>query len=236
MRKRYFEWLPRRLEALAPWFANFALKFDEFSATLGFAAADVTKVQQDAAVVQWLADAIATAEANLRAFRDYRDEILYNEKGDAAPVAPPTGLPAQPAVMTAEIVERLDKLVNRIRLADNYTQAIGEALGIVPATGGSVVNPANLKPQIQLFPSQTGFMFTTVVSLRGDADMFEVQIRRAGSESWQTVKSGTGKSVDVTVAPTAPGTPEKLEARVILLRKNQPYGQPSDPAYVTVSP
>lgn len=237
MKKRTFRWLPRTLEALAPWFANFAMKFDEFSAALGFAAADVTKVQNDNLMVQWLLDAMRAAQANMDAFRTYRDEVLYNEKGDPAPVDPPTALPAQPAAATTEIIERLARLVEKIQLADNYTPAIGEALGIVGGAGSDAGQPpAAVKPQIQLFPSQTGYEFAVVVSLRGDSDMFDVDIRRMNQEAWQAVRSGTGKAVNVTVAPTAPNQPEKLEVRVRLLRKNEPYGQPSDPAYVTVSP
>ncbi len=68
------------------------------------------------------------------------------------------------------------------------------------------------------------------------ADMYDVQIRRLNQEGWQTVKSGTGKSVSFTVAPTTPGQAEKIEVRVLLKRKNENYGQPSAPAYVTVSP
>jgi hypothetical protein len=235
MKKRYYKWLPSKLEALAPWFANFALKFDEFAIALGFVAADVTRVQNDSAMVSWLAEAQSVAEANLDAFRTFRDETLYGENGDPTPVAPPTALPAQPATLTTDIVERLVKLVERIQLSDDYTQAVGEALGIVAAPG-SVPPPAEVKPTIQLFAAQGDYEAEVVVALRGDSDMFDVQARTMTSDVWKTVKSGTGKTITVRLDPTTPGQPEKFLVRVQLLRKNEPYGQPSDPAYVTVSP
>jgi hypothetical protein len=235
MKKRTYKWLPRTLEALAPWFVNFALKFDEFAIGLGFVAADVTKVQNDSAMVSWLAEAQSVAEANLDSFRTFRDESLYGENGDPTPVAPPTALPAQPATLTTEIIERLVKLVERIQLSDNYTEAIGEALGIVAAPG-STQPPAEVKAQIQASPRQGNYEADVVVSSKGDSDMFDVQARNMTSDVWTTVKSGTGKSLTVRLTPTTPGQPEKFLLRVQLLRKNEPYGQPSDPVYVTVSP
>ncbi|HEX8367764.1 MAG TPA: hypothetical protein VF604_04285 [Pyrinomonadaceae bacterium] len=235
MKKRYYKWLPNKLEALAPWFANFALKFDEFAGGLGFVAADVTKVQNDSAVVSWLAEAQAVAEANLDAFRTFRDETLYGENGDPTPVASPTSLPAQPAALTTEIIERLVKLVERIHLSDNYTEATGEALGIVAAPG-NIQTPAAVKPTIQIFPSPSSYEAEVVVALKGDSDMFDVQARNMTSDVWTTVKSGTGKTITVRLNPTTPGQPEKFLVRVQLLKKNEPYGQPSDPAYVTVTP
>ncbi|MDQ3799699.1 MAG: hypothetical protein M3384_09625 [Acidobacteriota bacterium] len=229
-------WLPQALEALVPWFANFALKFDEFAVGLGFTAADVAKVQADYKMVHWLLEAQQSAEANLDSFRKFRDESLYGEKGAPAPVDPTTSLPAQPAVLTTNIIERLVKLVERIQIADTYTDAVGEALGIVPATGGDNVSPADVKPTIQLFPAQSGYEAAVVVANRADSDMFNVQSRPMNSDTWTTVKSGVGKSVNFTLTPTAPGQPEKFLVRVQLLKKNEPYGQPSDPAYVTVSP
>jgi hypothetical protein len=223
------------LEALVPWFSNFALKFDEFAIALGFVAADVTKVQQDDKMVQWLLNAQQAAEANLDAFRQFRDESLYGEKGDPAPVDPPTTLPAQPAPLTTNIIERLVKLVERIQIADTYTDTIGEALGIV-TTAGDDISPANVKPTIQLFPAQTGYEAAIVVANRANADMYNIQSRPMNSDVWTTVKSGVGKSVNFQLTPTTPGQPEKFLVRVQLLKKNEPYGQPSDPAYVTVSP
>jgi hypothetical protein len=235
MKKRTYKWLPRTLEGLAPWFANFAFKFAGYYTSLGFVAADLAQVENDSVMVQWLLDAQHGAQTNLDAFRAYRDETLYGEKGDPTPVEPPAALPPMPAATTTEILERLSLLVERIQLADNYTEAIGEALGIIAAPGDSL-SPDNVKPTIQTYPAQTGYEFAVIVSGRGDADMLNVEIRRMNQETWTTVKSGTGKGVDVTITPTTAGQPEKIEVRVQLLRKNEPYGQPSDPAYVTVTP
>lgn len=235
MKKRFYKWLPRTLETLAPWFANFTLKFDEFAVGLGFTAADVTKVQNDNLMIQWLSDAQRAAKANLDSFRKFRDESLYGEKGDPIPVEPPTSLPAQPAILTTNIMERLTLLVERIYLSDNYTEATGEALGIV-ASSADNLTPDNVKPAIQLFPTQNSYEAIVTVSARGNSDIFNVQVRNMTSDVWTIVKSGTGKTLTFQLKPTTPGQSEKFLVRVQLLRRNEPYGQPSDPAYVTVTP
>jgi len=228
-------WLPVALEALAPWFANFTMKFEEYLPTLGLSADDLKQLKEDNAMISWLAEAQAVAEANLVGFRNFRDEALYNQSGSPTPMTPPTALPPQPAPLTTEIIERLVRLVERIQMANAYTEGIGAALGI-SAPGGGEVPPDAVKPTIQLFPAQSNYETAVVVAGRGNSDMFNVQSRTMSSDSWTTVKSGTGKSLNVTLNPTTPGQPEKFLVRVQLLRKNQNYGQPSDPAYVTVAP
>jgi hypothetical protein len=228
------KWLPFSLEALAPWFVNFTMKFDEYHTTLGFVAADLATVGNDNAVVLWLAESQAVAEANLDGFRKFRDETLYNIGGSPTPVLPPTALPAPPAALATEIIERLIHLVDRIQMANGYTESIGAALGIVASEGSGA--PKTIKPTIQLFAAASNYETAVVVANRADSDMFNVQARTMTSDAWKTVKSGTGKSINVTLTPTVPGQSEKFLVRVQLLKKNDPYGQPSDPAYVTVSP
>ena len=50
------------------------------------------------------------------------------------------------------------------------------------------------------------------------------------------VKTASGKSIDVTIEPTAQGKPEQIQVRVQLKKNNADYGQPSDAVYVTVNP
>jgi hypothetical protein len=227
-------WLPRTLESLAPWFANFNLKFTQFAAALGLAAHTVS-VAKDNAVVQWLLAARGAAEANDAGLRQFRDETLYAGKGDPAPVEPIMTLPEAPDPFTTSIIERLDELVDKIFAADNYTDEIGVQLGIVLPKGEGI-SPGSVKPTAKGDPAQSGYMFAVTVSNRGEADSADVEIRRAGSETWTVVKTFTGKSVDVTITPTTPGQPEMLQVRIQLKKKNENYGQPSDVVSVTVNP
>lgn len=108
-------------------------------------------------------------------------------------------------------------------------------MGIVVPKGEGI-SPGSVKPTGDVSAAQNGYLFSVVVANRGESDQSEVQIRRAGSETWTTVKAFTGKSVDVTVSPTTPGQPEQIQVRIQLKKKNENYGQVSDAVSVTVNP
>lgn len=118
--------------------------------------------------------------------------------------------------------------------ASGYTKEIGIALGI---DGDSPkLSPESVKPTLQAIASQTNYETAVVVGNRAQSDMWKVFMRRANSETRAEIASGTGKSADITISPTTGGQPEKVELTVQLYKKNEPYGQLSDPVYVTVSP
>ena len=100
----------------------------------------------------------------------------------------------------------------------------------------SSIAAETIKPFIEARPAAGTYEFVIIVSNRGGSDMYDVQIRRKGSETWETVKSATGKSVSVRIEPTTPGAAEQIQVRVQLRKKDASYGLPSDPTYVTVTP
>ena len=63
-----------------------------------------------------------------------------------------------------------------------------------------------------------------------------MQIQRKGSETWQDAAFATNNPVEVTITPTTAGQPERILVRAILLKNNEPVGQPSDPTFVTANP
>lgn len=227
-------WMPSKLDTLAPWYVNFALKFAQYAPQLGLTA-DVMLVNEDNLMIQWLADADEVAKANLDGFRKFRDESLYAEKNSDEPTAPATGLPTAPEKLTWAIVQRLVNLVERIELAPGYTPDIGAQLGIIPPETSNI-SPSDVKPTVQVFAAQSDYQFSVVVANRADANMFEVEIRRAGQENWTVAKTASGKSIDVTIEPTIAGKPEQIQVRVQLKKNNADYGQPSNAVYVTVNP
>ena len=70
------------------------------------------------------------------------------------------------------------------------------------------IPPDEVKAIIQsISAAAIGYVFALIVSGRGAADMWEVQIQRKGSDTWQTIQSATGKSADIQITPTTPGQP-----------------------------
>ena len=230
IKRRRLVWLPTTLEALAPWFSNFALKFAEFATDLGFTAADVTSINDDSLVVNWLLDAEEAFEANMEGFRKFRDESLYSEKGDTAPTDPVTVLPAQPAKLTAAIIERLVNLVERIQLADKYTDEIGAQLGILTTTPEQIA-PENWKPEIKAKAVPGGKIESSFVRGESDGILYETQI---GAETVWTEKARFFKSPGtLTVGGDQPQT-VRIRARYLL--DDEPVGQYSDIVQIVSTP
>lgn len=230
-----FRWFPTNLAARAAWYENFANQFAAVGASLGFTANDISSITNDNDVFQFLADATVQIKAYEKAIQQYRVIITEGDTGDQTPQFPANPALALPASVETGMFERLNKLVERIRVAPAYTNETGALLGILPSQGEAIA-PAEVKPSIEVFAAQSNYTFSVVVANRGEADMWEVLILRKGAAAWQSAKTAVGKSVDVTVQPTTPNEPEQIQTRVQLKKNNQTYGQASDIVYVTVNP
>jgi hypothetical protein len=228
-------WFPTNLAARAAWFQNFNDQFKLIGTGLGFTAGEIAAVDEDNAVFQFLADADVKAKAYGRAIGQFRTLLTEDDVGKPTPDFPGSLALAPPATVPAGLFERLAKLVDRIRVAPAFTNETGALLGILPRASGAL-GEADVKPSIEVTAAQTGYLFAVVVSNRGAADMWEVLLLKKGAAGWQSVKTATGKAVDVTVAPTTAGEAEQVQARVQLRKNNQNYGQPSAIEYVTVNP
>lgn len=224
------KFLPQTLEALAPWFSNFALKFDQFAVGLGFALTDVQSVNNDNLVVQWLLDAEEAFEANMDGFRNFRDGTLYGEKNDPAPVEPVTVLPATPAILTTSIIARLVKLVERIQLSDTYTDDIGAQLGILGTEPDSIA-PENWKPvlKVKAVPGNQ----IQVEFVRGDASGILLEMENDGLDTWTEAGKFFGSPAILTVNGNAP---QAVNLRGRFLQKNDAVGNYSDTVNVVTNP
>lgn len=229
-------WFPLSLQERVAWFDNFAKGFEGVATGLGFLPADVTAVENDNAVMQALGDFTPSLEAYKDAFRQYRLTVTEGDIGDPAPLVP-TG-PEWPDVnpVPTGIFERLVKLVERIRAAPTYTPEIGALLGIIPTPSNTPSNPGEpLKPVIKASESFDNYKFSVNVTRLGQPG-YKVQIQRQGQSAWHDAAYAQTNPCEITVEPATPNQPERILVRAILLKSNNPVGEPSDPTYVTVNP
>ncbi len=227
-------WFPTNMAARVLWFANFKKQFAELATDLGFSAADVTSVTNDNSVMQFLGETTVEMKNFDDAVRKYRIIITEHKVGDPMPDFPAVPVMTLPVEIPTGLFERLSDLVDRIRLAASFTQEIGAMLGINPVQP-TPPDPNTVKPNIKATPLFESYKFDAFV-MRMGMDSFKVQIRRMESETWTDAGFGTSSPLEITVQPTTPGQPERLQVRAILIKKNEPGGQPSDPVYVTVNP
>lgn len=156
-------WFPTNLPARAVWFQNFATQFAIIAASLGFLPADVAAVQDDKTVVQFLADIREQLKAFDSAVRQYTILITEGAIGEPTPAFPANRAFALPEVVATGIWQRLNELVECIRVAPAYTDEIGALLGIIPA-GSEPVPESELKPTIEVFDNHSDFKFKADVS------------------------------------------------------------------------
>lgn len=186
--------------------------------------------------------------ANLIAIRDFCDVVgadkqaafaiktsmfrgVIGESVAAPPVFPTLTFATTPLSGSREITMNRNK---RFMLGPKYSAEIGEALLIEAPKKASLI-PGEQKPDLHLFGAATNHHFSCVVEKRAESDMWQLWVQRKGG-GWELQGTYNGKSIDVSMTLTTPGEPEQILCRVQLRKNNEDYGQPSDPAYVTLNP
>jgi hypothetical protein len=198
---------------------------------VGATAAEITSVTQAAENLQYLKDYLITVEADKMSVTQIKNAVYDGEQVSAF-----AGFPAfsPPHPLVAGLKEDFQKRNARYKLADGYTREIGILLGIVENTPS--ISPDSVKPTFESFPAQMGYSAGLVVANRGKSTMWKPLGQKAGSTKWFELGSNTGKAGNVEIEPTTPGQPERLLVMIQLYKNNEPYGQPSDPQYVTFNP
>jgi hypothetical protein len=201
------KWFPSSLQERSVWFANFASKFSTVGVSLGFTEAELTAVENDSSVVQFLAFT-AGELANFRAaVKQYRDIITEGEIGDPTPAFPANVSFVLPSVVPTGIFERLDNLVKRIRVAPAYTNEIGALLGIIPAAPAPQPE-SGLKPNLNVTAMPGNVV--EVKFVRGNTEGVVMEMKIDNAETW----SDAGRYFSSPVNLTIPENPAKLPRAV----------------------
>ena len=227
-------WFPTNLTQRTSWFGNFAAKFADIGLDLGFTQADIDAVNADNAVLQFLAATLRQTENYLKAVQAFQKVVTLGDRDNKVHDFPVFEPPNPPANIPTGIFERLERLVRRIRVASNYSESIGAALGIIPR----VIRRTDLGetiPKIKTSPAAKGHGFV-VRTTRGVFSGFAVQIRRNLSDAWEPSGMFVRSPAEVSVTPRDPRLPEMIDVRIRMLKGNDPVGQYSDIQTVTLVP
>lgn len=222
------------IEALIDCLTAQAANLPTYQTEVGASAQDITDVDEMLANLNAIKDFCDVVDADKQASFAIKAALFRGTVGapvSALPVFPVLTLPFTGRSGGREISISRNK---RFTLGPKYTTEIGEAL-LIEAPSSEPISPGDVKPGLQLFGAATNHHFSCVVDKRAESDMWQLWIQRKGA-NWELQGTYNGKSVDVSLALTTPGEPEQIMARVQLRKKNEDYGQPSDPAYVTLNP
>jgi hypothetical protein len=205
-----------------------------YKTQVGAGDADIEAVAEELANLQYLDEYAATTDAKKKTVFEIKQAVFNGDPDDGVSPFPVFAAAAPPFALVAGCLERAQKRNARFKTADGYTKEIGIALGI---DGDSQsISPDSVKPTLEVTPAQSGYEAAIVVGKRGNATMYKVLGRRMNSETWNVLDSGTGKGGSVTITPTTPGLPEKMQLKIQLYKNNEPYGQQSDPVDATFNP
>lgn len=142
-------YLPTADADKSAWLKNFAAKLPQYATTLGLATTDTAGVTADSAMVVFALDQVEIFKKETAKRVAYKNSLFDGEIGSALGAFPSTGAaPTPPAVVPAGVFKRTAKLVQRIKNHTNYTQAIGEDLGIESHI--TLRSAEILKPEIKI--------------------------------------------------------------------------------------
>ena len=227
------KWCPVRLQDRAAWYDNFNTHVQVIGSSLGLTPGVLTDLQADNDNMQFLANTATQLEAFTDAVREYRIIMTEGRIGDPTPPFPANPTFALPVAQPTGMFQRLVEAVNIIRASPAYTDEQGALLGIIPSKTDPI-SPGDLKPVIKATDALAPYTFTVNVTRLGQ-EAFKVQVSTNGT-TWSDAAFGTSNPVTVTITPLTAGEPQRVLVRAILLKKNEPVGEASDPTYVTVNP
>jgi len=230
------KWFPQSLIERAAWYENFNFHAQSTGATLGLTVDDLTQINEDNAMMQFLKDTAVAFESFNESLTQFRNIVTIGDIGDTAPPFPEFPTPGIPLITpVAGIFERLsDVFRTRIMASAAYTDGQGALYGIIGA-GPEPPDPATVKPTLVTTPAMMGNMFSVVVSNRGQADQTQILAAEVGSSDWKMIGTLTGKSADITYTNTT-GKPVQLQVIAQGRKGNANYGQPSAIILTTVNP
>ena len=219
-------YLPRTDKDRVVWLNNFSSKFAQVATGLGFVAADVTSVNNDAAMFSYLINQVevyTTAKEQRVDYKNLIKEGPLGTPGGPLPVAPAAG--TVPTVVLPGIFARISQLVPRIKNSTTYTDAIGKDLGIIGAQ--QTFDPALMKPVLKL--AMMGGQ-VEVQWIKSEADALRIETDKG--TGWQLLAIDTVPHYTDTTPITAPAV---WRYRAMYQIADELVGQWSDVSSITVS-
>ena len=229
------DWYAKSMDGLLTWWANFINRKAEFESKYPILASQATELNRAGNwIAYWVPQRNSFSDGSQQ-FTAYFTTIAGNDPTLEPPKQFDWALSGTPP---AEVPPGIEKYIRDIRREvvglTNYAKADGEALGF-ESTSSDALNPLTLKPTLQAFGAASNHHFSLVVSGREGVTMWDVYILRKDGE-WTKVETCSGKSADISVSLTEPGSAEQIQVRVQLRKNNADIGEVSDPVYVTLNP
>jgi len=224
--------MPYRLPEKLTVFENVKAKIGGYATILPLTNTQLTRITEICDTFIYAYNAIEQSKATMKSLISWRDIILSNEMSPGAlPERPMFNNALPPAGATAGIYAEFRKLIEIVKAAPGFTDAIGEDLKIMPPS-------RNGKPLAEIIPlvkvSNAGGHAVKISGSLDGMDAMRVEYLRKGEENWRTVAFLTSLPEIVSIDPAVKGEPETGSFRFILIKKNKDVGQYSPSMRVTI--
>ncbi len=229
---RHNTYFPLKVGDQVTWLGNFKNKLPGYATPLGLAAGVVTAAEADC---DWVSYVLGTWLPAIRAFAEAgTDAATEAQTGDgAALMSLPTFTPPAGGVPTnTGALTRIFDLVQTIKNAAGYTEAIGSDLGVI-GSEKSAPDFATFGPVLKITRAPAGI--TVGWGWQGKQaflDIIEIQVDRGGGAGWQLLAFDTTPGYNDT--EPIPATPVKWQYRAIYRVGDQRVGQWSAAVAVVV--
>lgn len=217
-------------EKLAIQISNFASKIDSYTSTFGFTAAEAASIKADASYFAWTINNINKIDTYKKNWTAFKTILMKGEDNVVSSTVPaPPNLDLQPAPVAPGLLKRFTTMVNRIKVHQAYTTAIGQNLGIEPAEVAPIAE-AEAKPTLKLLQSGDKVLVKWTKA-RFSGILLE---KDSGNGFVMLDKDFMPDYIDNTPMPAA-GQIAIWKYRAIYLLRDEKAGQWSDEVSITVT-
>lgn len=220
------KWYPNTLPEKAAWHTNFDEKAHEFANQAGYTSEILKQIAIDAQVIRQLADMDMSLDGDLKDWRDARDAYSKGAAGLKPPFFPTITFPMLPDGAMTGIADRTFYYADVAYVGAGYTKGIGEAMGIVAAAPPAPA-PDSLKPTAKLSNLINSKVKIIATLLRQKSIRVMMQ-RGADINNFTHLGDYADREIIDETPLLVPNQPETRRYQLMLLRKGEPIGQPSD--------
>lgn len=223
-------YLPARDPERVIWLNTFASKLAIHAASVGITVGEVAIVAAFALLYSYIINLIGLSRSYTQELTKFKNRLSRAALGTVLGPLPSLTPPVAPALTDAGIFTIISGYVKRIKASANYTDAIGEDLGIIGAESDFVADDFVPKLKGKSMPG-----FVDLSFIKDVTDGVNIYSRLQGETEWKFLAFDTESPYHDTRPLAAAGKPEIREYRCRAVISDEEIGQWSDVVTVTFS-
>lgn len=219
----------------ADWFQNWDKQMTIVGPSLGFSAAELTRIADDNAWIQFLRNVMVEVDNYSSAITNNRRIMSRGTIGEATPAFPPNTsftVPVTTNPVGPGIWQRNNEDVRRVREAPAFTDEVAGLLGIIPSEP-TPTPEGDVQPILKVEVSP-GYNVKVSGVMQG-MDAIRIDYQRKGTDAWPLAAFLTRLPGEFVIAVQTPGAPESGRLRAVFIKNSEEFGIFSPEYPITVS-